>query len=100
MLRNPLFKLLFYQLTSISFSVGTLEVAIHVKRINQCFTYGNFNVNVFKLFRQQLSLTTKEVQVVLVNEIEGAHVPMLLVRSSMRAKAFDWSAQVLCRALS
>lgn len=31
---------------------------------------------------------------VLVNEIEGAHVPMLLVRSSMKAKAIDWSAQV------
>ena len=40
-------------------------------------------------------MTTKEVQVVLVNEIEGAHVPLLLVRSSMKAKATDWSAQVL-----
>ena len=33
---------------------------------------------------------------VLVNEIEGAHVPLLLVRSFMKAKAADWSAQVAC----
>lgn len=42
----------------------------------------------------QLSLTTKEVQVAFVNEIEGAHVPMLLVRSSVAGKVSDWSAQV------
>lgn len=47
------------------------------------------------LFRHQLSLTTKEVQVVLVNEIEGAHVPLLLVRSFVAAKLSDWAAQVM-----
>jgi len=45
---------------------------------------------------QQLSVIAKEVHVVLVNEIEGAHVPLLLVRSFMKAKAADWSAQVAC----
>ncbi|KAL9969256.1 hypothetical protein ACROYT_G021452 [Oculina patagonica] len=42
----------------------------------------------------KLSLTTKEVQVVLVNEIEGAHVPLLLVRSFVSAKVSDWAAQL------
>lgn len=46
------------------------------------------------VFYCQLSLTTKEVQVAFVNEIEGAHVPMLLVRSFVAGKVSDWSAQV------
>ena len=29
-----------------------------------------------------------------VNEIEGAHVPMLLVRSSVAGEVSDWTAQV------
>lgn len=31
---------------------------------------------------------------VFVNEIEGAHVPMLLVRSFVDGKVTDWTAQV------
>ena len=46
------------------------------------------------VFYHQLSLTTKEVQVAFVNEIEGAHVPMLLVRSFVVGNVSDWSAQV------
>ena len=36
---------------------------------------------------------------VFVNEIEGAHVPMLLVRSFMAGKVTDWTAQVHNREL-
>ena len=46
------------------------------------------------VFYHQLSLTTKEVQVAFVNEIEGAHVPMLLVRSFVVGNVSDWSGQV------
>lgn len=45
-------------------------------------------------FYFQLSLTIKEVQLVLVNEVEGAHIPLLLIRSCATGKVFDWSAQV------
>ena len=31
---------------------------------------------------------------VFVNEIEGAHVPMLLVRSIVAGEVSDWTAQV------
>ncbi|XP_068698299.1 intermembrane lipid transfer protein VPS13C-like isoform X1 [Montipora foliosa] len=41
-----------------------------------------------------LIVTAKDIQVVLVKEIEGAHVPLLLVQSSMKARANDWSAQL------
>lgn len=51
-------------------------------------------IHVIVVFYGQLSLTTKEVQVAFVNEIEGAHVPMLLVRSFVAGKVCDWSAQV------
>ena len=45
-------------------------------------------------FYFQLSLTIKEVQLVLVNEVEGAHIPLMSIRSCATGKVFDWSAQV------
>lgn len=47
-----------------------------------------------KTAEDKLVVTAKDVRVVLVNEIEGAHVPLLLVQSSMEAQASDWSAQL------
>ena len=42
----------------------------------------------------KVKLMTKDINIVLVDEFEGAHVPLLSVTSVVNAKAADWSSQV------
>lgn len=50
-------------------------------------------MNVMHLFLK-ITLNTKEVQVLLVNEVHNTVVPLLLMKTQVEANALDYTAQV------
>ncbi|XP_048577905.1 intermembrane lipid transfer protein VPS13A-like isoform X2 [Nematostella vectensis] len=55
---------------------------------------GNTQIVSRKSTGDKIELKTKEVSIVMVNETQGAHVPLLLVKSTVRATAMDYTAQM------